>query len=212
MVNARRNLFRNLRRHIPSSTIVEEMAKVPRELFVPLESRHMAYLDIPLSIGENQTISQPYMVALMLEALELEGRERVLDVGTGSGYQAAILSGLVPGGSVISVERLPSLRERAAKLLDRLGYANVRVELAGPTLGAPHHAPFDAIVVAAAAPAIPQSLVSQLALGGRMVIPVGSREKQDLLQVRQTGEGLSIGWHGPCKFVPLIGREGFTEQ
>ena len=212
MVNARRDLFRSLRHNLPSSAIVEEMAKVPRELFVPLESRHMAYLDMPLSIGEDQTISQPYMVALMLEALELKGRERVLDVGTGSGYQAAILSGLVPGGRVLSVERLPLLKEKAGELLYRLGYANVTVELAGPTLGAPHHAPFDAIVVGAAAPKIPESLVAQLALGGRMVIPVGTREKQQLLQVSQTGEGLSIRWYGPCRFVPLIGEEGFSER
>jgi protein-L-isoaspartate(D-aspartate) O-methyltransferase len=192
--------------------IIEKMARVPRELFVPLENRHMAYLNIPLSIGEDQTISQPYMVALMLDALELKGKERVLDVGTGSGYQAAILSELLPGGRVVSVERLAPLRERADRVLTELGYANVTVEPAGRTLGAPHDAPFDAIVVGAAAPRIPQSLVSQLAPGGRLVVPVGSREGQHLVQVCKTDEGLSVRWYGPCRFVPLVGEEGFPER
>ena len=188
------------------------MEKVPRELFVPLESQHMAYLDQPLGIGEGQTISQPYMVALMSSALELGGQERVLDVGTGSGYQAAILSLLVPGGRVITVERVPVLAERARALLQELGYHNVEVELAGPTLGCPHRAPFDAILVAAASPRLPDSLLSQLAIGGRLVIPVGSLDQQELVQALRTEEGLSVRLFGPCRFVPLIDdKEAFPE-
>ena len=211
MVDVRRDLFRSLRRQMVPEHIVESMARVPRELFVSPESRHMAYLNIPLGIGESQTISQPYMVALMLEALELKGKEQVLDVGTGSGYQAAILSELSPDGRVVTVERVSSLRKKAEKLLLKLGYANVFVEPSGDTLGAPHLAPFDAIVVGAAAPQLPPSLVSQLAPGGRLVVPVGSRESQHLVQARKTDEGLSIRWYGPCRFVPLIGDEGFEE-
>jgi protein-L-isoaspartate(D-aspartate) O-methyltransferase len=171
----------------------------------------MAYLDIPLGIGEGQTISQPYIVALMTEALELQGYERVLEVGTGSGYQAAILCLLVPQGQVTTVERVPSLAESARTALQKLGYDNVTVELAGPTLGAPHHAPFDAIIVTAASPQVPDSLISQLAIGGRLVIPVGSRDNQELMKVIRTDEGISLRWLGPCRFVPLIGREAFPE-
>ena len=206
---AKKDLFRHLRRNIRSQSVLSAMERVPREYFVPPEGRDMAYLDIPLSIGEGQTISQPFIVALMTEALELRGYERVLEVGTGSGYQAAILSLLVPQGEVISVERVPSLAESARTVLQKLGYANVTVELAGPVLGAPHHAPFDAIIVTAASPQIPDSLVAQLAVGGRLVIPVGSREDQELMKVIRTDEGVSIRWLGPCRFVPLIGREAF---
>jgi protein-L-isoaspartate(D-aspartate) O-methyltransferase len=187
------------------------MEQVPRERFVPAESRHMAYLDQPLNIGEGQTISQPYMVALMAAALGLSGRERVLEVGTGSGYQAAILSLLAPRGQVISVELVPVLAERARGLLAELGYFNVEVQAAGRTMGCPSRAPFDAIVVAAASPRLPESLVSQLALGGRLVIPVGPLEKQDLVHVLRTDEGLSVSMLGSCRFVPLIGREAFPE-
>jgi protein-L-isoaspartate(D-aspartate) O-methyltransferase len=169
----------------------------------------MAYLDIPLGIGEGQTISQPYIVALMTEALELRGYERVLEVGTGSGYQAAILSLLVPQGQVTTAERVPSLAESARTALQKLGYDNVTVELAGPTLGAPHRAPFDAIIVTAASPQVPDSLISQLAIGGRLVIPVGSRDNQELMKVIRTDEGISLRWLGPCRFVPLIGRDAF---
>ena len=173
----------------------------------------MAYLDQPLGIGEGQTISQPYMVALMSSALELGGQERVLDVGTGSGYQAAILSLLVPGGRVITVERVPVLAEHARALLQELGYHNVEVELAGPTLGCPERAPFDAILVAAASPRLPASLLSQLAIGGRLVIPVGSLDQQELVQALRTEEGLSVRLFGPCRFVPLIDdKEAFPES
>ena len=187
------------------------MKQVPRDRFVPADKRHMAYLDVPLGIGQGQTISQPYIVALMTQALELEGHEGVLEVGTGSGYQAAVLSLLVPKGKVISVERIPELADRAKALLAELGYDNVAVELAQPTLGDPHHAPFDAILVTAACPQLPDSLVAQLAVRGRLVFPVGTRDSQELIQARRTEEGLSIRWMGPCRFVPLIGQEAFPE-
>jgi protein-L-isoaspartate(D-aspartate) O-methyltransferase len=204
-------LFRSLRLNLRAEAVLRAMAQVPRERFVPPESRHMAYLDIPLAIGEGQTISQPYIVAMMTQALELRDTDRVLEVGTGSGYQAAVLSLLVPNGHLVTVERVPALADRARALLKELGYANVTVELAGPTLGCPGRAPFDAIVVTAAAPRLPPSLVDQLALGGRLVAPVGSREQQELVQARRTGEGVSLRLLGPCRFVPLLGPEAFPE-
>jgi protein-L-isoaspartate(D-aspartate) O-methyltransferase len=148
---------------------------------------------------------------MMTQALELRDTDRVLEVGTGSGYQAAVLSLLVPNGHLVTVERVPALADRARALLKELGYANVTVELAGPTLGCPGRAPFDAIVVTAAAPRLPPSLVDQLALGGRLVAPVGSREQQELVQARRTGEGVSLRLLGPCRFVPLLGPEAFPE-
>ena len=171
----------------------------------------MAYLDLPLGIGEGQTISQPYIVALMVAALGLQSHEKVLEVGAGSGYQAAVLSLLVPQGQVCTVELVPPLAQRADKLLRELGYNNVRVELAGPTLGCLNHGPFDAIIVAAASPKLPESLVSQLAVGGRLVIPVGTLEQQELVHAVRTDEGLSVSMMGPCRFVPLIGREAFPQ-
>jgi protein-L-isoaspartate(D-aspartate) O-methyltransferase len=209
LIRSRKNLFSSLWRNVRAESVIRAMERVPRELFVPPESRHMSYLDTPLSIGEGQTISQPYIVALMAAALGLRGWDRVLEVGTGSGYQAAILSLLVPEGRVVSVELVPILAERARSLLRELGYDNVEVQAAGPTMGCPSRAPFDAIIVAAASPRIPKSLVSQLAPGGRLVIPVGTLEQQELVQVLRTDEGLSISMLGPCRFVPLIGWEAF---
>ena len=211
-VKAKRDLFSHLSRDIRAESVVKAMAQVPRELFVPLQSRHMAYLDLPLSIGEGQTISQPYIVAMMTELMELRGGERVLEVGCGSGYQAAILSVSTPRGRVVTVERVPSLAERARKLLQQLGYQNVDVVYAGATLGCPERGPFDAIMVTAAAPRLPESLVSQLAVGGRLVVPVGTLEQQDLVQAHRTDEGLSVRVLGPCRFVPLIGPEGFPNS
>jgi protein-L-isoaspartate(D-aspartate) O-methyltransferase len=211
LAKSKEALFRSLRRNLRAESILQAMAQVPRERFVPAESRHLAYLDLPLGIGEGQTISQPYIVALMTQALELRGDERVLEVGTGSGYQAAVLSLLVPQGSLVTVERVPVLADRASALLQELGYANVTVELAGPTLGCPGRAPFDAIVVTAAAPRLPESLVDQLAPGGRLVVPVGTLEQQELVQARRTGEGVSLRLLGPCRFVPLLGPEAFPE-
>ena len=212
LTSTKRDLFRNLSKAIDSKSVIEAMERVPRERFVTPETRHMAYSDVALAIGEGQTISQPYMVATMLRAMGLKGSEKVLEVGTGSGYQAAILSLLVPDGKVTTVELIPSLAGKAGALLADLGYGNVEVRPAGSTLGCPPLAPFDAIVVAAAAPRIPESLIGQLAVGGRLVAPVGTRESQELIQALRTGEGVSIRMLGPCRFVPLIGQEGFSKD
>ena len=187
------------------------MAAVPRERFVPPEYRAMAWQDIPLSIGEGQTISQPTIVAQMSAALRLSRRDRVLEVGCGSGYQAAVLAQLAPDGLVVTVERLPALAARAADVLAELDYRNIVVEPAGPTPGCPERGPFDAILVAAAAPDIPPSLLRQLRVGGRMIIPVGPRQQQQLLLALKTGEGVSVSDLGPCRFVPMLGAEGFAE-
>ena len=208
---ARKHLFSNLRRNIRCESVSKAMELVPREKFVPRESRHMAYLDMPLSIGEGQTISQPFIVALMIAALSLRGDENVLEVGTGSGYQTAILSLLVPRGQVTSVELVPILAQRARDLLRELEYRNVSVEQAGATLGSPEQSPFDAIIVAAASPKLQESLVSQLAVGGRLIIPVGTLEQQELVLALRTDEGVSLQMLGPCRFVPLISREAFPK-
>ena len=210
-VNPKRELFRKLLRNIPSETVIGAMEQVPRELFVPQDSRHMAYLDLPLSIGEGQTISQPYVVAMMTEAMELSGGDRVLEIGTGSGYQTAILSALTPRGRVVSMERVPALMQQARQRLQELGYRNVEVQQAGSSLGCPSKGPYDAIIVTAAAPRLPESLLSQLAIGGRLVIPVGTLSQQELVQARRTDEGLSLRVLGPCRFVPLLGTEAFPQ-
>ena len=200
-----------LARRIRSSDVLRAMEAVPRERFVPPEFRSMAYQDIPLPIGEGQTISQPTMVAEMTAALRLSPREKVLEVGCGSGYQAAVLAQLAFDGLVVTVERLHSLAARAEATLQELDYRNVVVELSGPVPGCPERGPYDAILVAAAAPAIPPSLLAQLRVGGRMALPVGTREEQELLLVLKTGEGVSVGTLGRCRFVPLLGPEGFGE-
>ena len=210
--SAKKSLFKKLARAVDSKSVIEAMERVPRERFVLPESRDMAYEDIALAIGEGQTISQPYIVALMTEALGLIGTETVLEVGTGSGYQAAVLSLLVPGGKVVTVELIPSLARRAESILVELGYDNVEVNEAGPALGCPSKGPFDAVIVAAAAPKLPESLIDQLAVGGRLVAPVGTRESQQLIQALRTGEGVSIRALGPCRFVPLIGEEAFPRK
>ena len=210
-VDPKRELFRKLLQNIPSETVIRAMEQVPRELFVPQDSRHMAYLDLPLSIGEGQTISQPYVVAMMTEAMELSGGDRVLEIGTGSGYQTAILSALTPRGRVVSMERVPALMQQARQRLQELGYRNVEVQQAGSSLGCPSKGPYDAIIVTAAAPRLPESLLSQLADGGRLVIPVGTLSQQELVQARRTDEGLSLRVLGPCRFVPLLGAEAFPQ-
>ncbi len=210
-VDPKRELFRKLLRNISSETVIRAMEQVPRERFVPQDSRHMAYLDLPLSIGEGQTISQPYIVAMMTEAMELSGGDRVLEIGTGSGYQTAILSALTPRGRVVSMERVPALMQQARQRLEELGYRNVEVQLAGSSLGCPSKGPYDAIIVTAAAPRLPKSLISQLAIGGRLVIPVGTLSQQELVQARRTDEGLSLRVLGPCRFVPLLGAEAFPQ-
>ena len=211
LVKSRKVLFSYLRRNVRPQSVIAAMERVPRDRFVPAESRHMAYLDLPLNIGEGQTISQPYIIALMLAALGLQSQDKVLEVGTGSGYQAAILSLLVPQGRVVTVELVPQLADRARDLLQKLGYDNVRVGQAGSDLGCPDQAPFNAIIVAAASPKLPESLVSQLAVGGRLLIPVGTLEQQELVQAIRTDEGVSVSMMGPCRFVPLIGREAFPK-
>ena len=202
-------LIERLSRRVRSPGTVRAMSRVPRERFVPEAQRPMAYLDVALGIGEGQTISQPTIVAMMTAALRLSHRDKVLEVGTGSGYQAAILAEVARDGMVVTVERLASLAARAEATLLELDYRNVVVEMAGPLLGCPERGPYDAILVAAAAPAIPQSLLAQLRVGGRMTLPVGPREQQELLLVLKTGEGVSISDLGPCRFVPLLGAEGF---
>ena len=204
-------LLARLARRVPSPATLRAMAAVPRERFVPPPYRPMAWQDIALSIGEGQTISQPTMVAQMSAALRLSRRDKVLEVGCGSGYQAAVLAQLAPDGLVVTVERLPALAARAAATLEELDYRNIVVEPAGPTPGCPERGPYDAILVAAAAPAIPPSLLRQLRVGGRLTIPVGPRHQQELILALKTGEGLSISALGPCRFVPLLGPEGFAE-
>lgn len=207
----RRRLFQRLRREIGDERVVEAMEQVPRECFVPPSVRHLAYQDIPLPIGEGQTISQPFIVALMVSALELRASDRVLEVGTGSGYQAAIMAKLAR--EVVTVERVPSLAEAARRRLEALGFQNVAVHLAGEELGWPPGAPYDAIIVAAAAPKLPRPLMDQLAHGGRLVVPVGSLEAQELMKVVRTGpDAFSVRTMGGCRFVPLIGRDAWSEE
>ena len=201
---AKSRLFAALRSSVPSGRIVDAMERVPRELFVPESRRHLSYEDMPLPIGDGQTVSQPHIVAVMTHALELKEGDSVLEVGTGSGYQAAILSLLTR--QVLSVERIPSLAERAIVLLSSLGYANVEVRPAGGVLGCPEEAPFDAIIVTAAAPSLPRTLMEQMADGGRMVIPAGSQQEQSLIKVVKSRTTYSITNLGPCRFVPLVGK------
>ena len=206
----REELIEHLRYEIEDERVLNAMAQVRRELFVPSSSRRFAYEDRPLPIGEGQTISQPFIVALMTQALELTGTEKVLELGTGSGYQAAILAELAR--QVITVERLQKLARTARRTLETLGYTNVEVHLATRTLGWPAEAPYDAIMVTAAAPGIPQGLLDQLIVGGRLVIPVGSRWEQDLLQVIKQKERTTVSNLTPCRFVPLIGDEAWNEE
>jgi len=198
-----------LARDIDDERVLAAMRAVPRELFVPDELRRRAYEDAALPIGEGQTISQPYMVAAILQALALNGRERVLDVGTGSGYQAAVLAELAD--EVHTIERVPELADRARRSLAVAGYDRVHVHVGDGTLGLPEAAPFDAIAVAAAAPGIPESLYAQLAERGRLVLPVGSRRGQELELVVRSPEGPATVRTVPCRFVPLVGKEGFRE-
>lgn len=214
---AKERLFATLRRERKAEGLDEQviraMERVPRERFVPPASRHLAYEDIPLPIGWGQTISQPFIVCLMTSALDLHETDKVLEIGTGSGYQAAILAELVPKGKVITVERVPQLLQSAQAILKELGYGDrVEVRPAGEVLGCPEEAPFNAILVTAGAPTLPRSLLEQLAVGGRLVIPIGSRYEQDLTKVVRTREGYSVRTLGLCRFVPLIGKEAWEEE
>jgi len=189
--------------------VLNAMARVPRELFISPDYYYAAYEDMPLSIGYGQTISQPFIVALMTRALCLKGDEKVLELGTGSGYQTAILASLAK--RVVSTERVAKLVESSQQVLNKLGYKNIEIHSAGETLGWPEYAPYDAIVVTAGAPHIPDVLLEQLALGGRMVIPVGSRWEQDLLRVTKRKRKHLITNLGGCRFVPLIGPGAWDE-
>ena len=194
-------------RGISDARVLEAMARVPRELFVPEGMRELAYEDGALPIGSGQTISQPFIVAAICSLLELTGDEHVLDVGTGSGYQAAVLAELAR--EVTTIERVPELYERARALLEANGYRNVDVRLGDGSLGVPERAPFDAIAVAAAAPSVPDALYDQLVEWGRLVVPRGTRWGQELVQVVKTPEGPTERASIPCRFVPLVGAGGF---
>lgn len=209
---ARRNAmvdYQIARRGVRDPRVLEAMRVVPREAFVPERLAELAYEDAPLPIAEEQTISQPYVVALMAEALELEPEDRVLEIGAGSGYAAAVLGRAA--GEVWAVERHESLAREARERLERLGFSNVHVVHGDGTLGWPDHAPYDAVVVAAGGPEIPQALLDQLAPGGRLVIPIGPDPRtQDLIRVRRTQAGQLVREDlGAVRFVPLIGEQGW---
>jgi protein-L-isoaspartate(D-aspartate) O-methyltransferase len=207
---ARARLIKQLSTEIKDERVLAAMSHIPRELFVPPESRLSAYEDRPLPIGWEQTISQPYIIALMTEALELTGSEKVLEVGTGSGYQAAILAEL--SRQVITVERLPALSEKAKQVLDSLGYTNIEIHLVEETLGWKSGAPYNAILVTAGAPNVPDDLLTQLATDGRMVIPVGSRYVQELYKItKRKNKNLVQNLCG-CRFVSLIGKGAWGEK
>lgn len=194
-------------RGIRDERVLAAMAKVPRDAFIAAKEAPNAYGDFPLPIGAGQTVSQPYIVAAMLQKLELRPQDRVLEVGTGTGYEAAILGELA--GEVWTIERQPDLAEKARQILRGLGYANVHVILGDGSRGLPEYAPFDKILVAAAAPRIPETLVEQLADGGRMILPVGTRTEQQLQLLRKVGNELSITNEDLCRFVPLVGEQGW---
>lgn len=209
--------FRRMRERMVSEQVISRgirdprvlgaLREIPRHRFVPASLRSRAYEDCPLPIGEGQTISQPYIVAEMTESLSLEGTEKVLEIGTGSGYQTAILCRLAR--EVVTTERVEPLSRSAQRVLGELGIRNVRFRIGNGTLGSPEDAPFDAILVTAAAPEVPPPLYSQLALGGILVIPVGGRWEQDLVRIRKEEGGRRRESLGGCRFVPLLGEYGF---
>ena len=207
---ARAELIEHLSTEIKDKRVLGAMGSIPRELFVPPASRHLAYEDRPLPIGNDQTISQPFIIALMTEALALKGREKVLEVGTGSGYQTAILARLAR--HVVTIERLQSLAEAARKLLDSMGFTNIEVHVAEETLGWQRGAPYDAIMVTAGAPRVPTDLLAQLRIGGKMVVPVGSRYIQELCKITRGRKKNVVENLGGCCFVPLIGRGAWEEE
>jgi protein-L-isoaspartate(D-aspartate) O-methyltransferase len=202
-------LLNTLRLEIKDKRVLSAFSRVSRELFVPPDLQGSAYDDRPLSIGHGQTISQPYIVALMTESIELTGKEKVLEIGTGSGYQTAILGELAK--EVYSTERIPELAEVARTLLDELGYSNIKIKVAGRELGWKENSPYDAIIVTAAAPSISDTLLNQLAVGARLVIPVGSRWEQELLKVTRGEFRNSVENLGAVRFVPLIGKDAWDE-
>jgi len=207
---ARAKLIEHLGAEVKDKRVLAAVSRVPRECFVPPEQRHLAYEDRPLPIGLEQTISQPFIVALMTQALELTGKEKVLEIGTGSGYQTAILAELA--GTVVTVERLPTLAEAAKKVLTSLSYANIVLHQAKEELGWPEEAPYEAIIATAGAPRVPNELMAQLAIGGRMVIPVGSLYTQELCKITRGRKKNKIQNLGGCRFVSLIGKGAWEEE
>lgn len=208
-METKKQLIEHLRQEIADEKVLEAMYRVPRELFLPFERRHLAYDDSAQPIGEGQTISQPYIVALMTASLTLTGTEKVLEVGTGSGYQACILAEVTR--KVVTVERHPKLMETAKALFDRLQYKNIETHLAEERIGWPSDSPYDAIIVTAASPIVPQDLLDQLVDGGRMVIPVGPRYAQSLLKITRNGDTISRTPLGHCRFVPLVGKGAWED-
>ena len=206
----RAKLIEHLSIEIRDKRVLAAMARISREHFVPPEQQPFAYEDRPLPIGFDQTISQPFIIALMTESLKLTGSEKVLEIGTGSGYQAAILAELAR--LVVTVERLPALADGAKRVLDSLGYTNIRVHLAEETLGWQSEAPYDAIMVTAGAPRVPVDLLAQLAIKGRMVIPVGSRYVQELYKITRRRMKNEVENLGGCCFVSLIGKDAWEEE
>jgi protein-L-isoaspartate(D-aspartate) O-methyltransferase len=207
---ARASLIKHLSVEIKDKRVLKAMSRIPRELFIPQEEKHLAYEDRPLPIGFGQTISQPFIIALMTASLALTGKEKVLEVGTGSGYQAAILAELAK--TVITVERMPALAAAAKEVLNKLGYNNINIHIVEHTLGWQLEAPYDAIIVTAGAPTIPRVLVAQLKTGGRMVVPVGSRYDQDLYKITKQKDKNIVYNLGGCRFVPLIGEDAWDEK
>jgi protein-L-isoaspartate(D-aspartate) O-methyltransferase len=194
-------------RGIADERVLGAMGRVPREVFVSDRDARRAYRDMPLRIGHGQTISQPYMVAVICQAADVREGDTVLDIGTGSGYQAAVLAEL--GATVYTIERIPELAERARERLGEAGYGQVDVHVGDGSLGLPEYGPYDAIVVAAAAPAMPESLYDELRVRGRLVVPVGGPEGQRLEVIVRSPEGPAVARSVPCRFVPLVGAEGF---
>ncbi len=207
---ARRRLIEELQRKgIRSLTVLKAFDDVPRHEFVPTGLRHRAYEDAPMPIGQGQTISQPWVHAKYLELLALTGKERVLEIGTGSGFQTALLTKVA--GQVFSVERIAPLAEQAREALRRCGIDHVIQRVGDGTLGWPEYGPYDAILVGAAAPDVPQPLLDQLAVGGQLLIPVGDRENQSLYRIRRSADGFERTKLDAMRFVPLIGAHGFAD-
>lgn len=198
-----------VQRGIKNKLVLDAMGKVPRQRFIPKDLEEQAYDDNALPIGEGQTISQPYMVAIMTEKLGLKGGEKVLEVGTGSGYQAAVIAEITK--TVYTIEIVPKLAERSQKLFDDLGYRNIKVVTGDGTLGLPEQAPFDAIIVTAGAPSLPKPLLEQLCEGGRLVIPVGEVYQQVLVTATKRGGRTETEGSIGCIFVPLIGKYGWPD-
>ncbi len=197
-------------RGIKDLAVMEAMSRVPRHLFVNSSLQHRAYGDCPLPIGENQTISQPYIVALMTQTLQLKGEERVLEIGTGSGYQTAIMAELA--AQVFTIERVKPIARKSKELLGRLGYANIVFKVFDGTYGWRDQSPFDAILVTASTPEVPSALLEQLSDRGRLIAPVGGKEDQALVVFNKSGDRLVRREIGRCKFVPLIGKFGWPEE